>query len=449
MLRVAVVGSGPSGIYAAESLLKARPGEVRVDVFDRLPAPFGLVRYGVAPDHPKIKSITKALHRTFEDPAIRFLGDVEVGVAPTVEQLRAHYDAVVYAFGAARDRRLEVPGEDLPGSLSAVEFVAWYSGHPDAALDAALLRAESAVVVGAGNVALDVARLLVRSTEDLARTDLPTHVLDVLAASDVRDVHLLARRGPAQVKFTTKELRELGEVSGVDVLVEAADLELDPVSAALAETEREAARNVAVLREYAHRPPSGAERRLHLHFWRAPVEVCGPLRVTGVRCDQTALDPDGRLRVVRPTAVLPAQLVLRSVGYRGAALPGVPLDPDRGVIPNEGGRVLRDGAVSPGEYVAGWIKRGPTGVIGTNRSDAAETVRALLADLPEGRGVDGEVPGLPAETLVDWDGWLAIDAAEERAGEPYARGRVKLAHWAELRAAALGRHARAPEPPDD
>jgi ferredoxin--NADP+ reductase len=436
VLRVAVIGSGPSGIYAAESLLRARPDAVAVDVYDRLPAPFGLVRYGVAPDHLKIKSITRALAKTLAHPAVRFLGDVEIGVAPTVEQLRAHYDAVVYAFGAARDRRLEVPGEDLHGSLSAVEFVSWYSGHPDAELDAALLSARSAVVIGAGNVALDVARVLAKDPADLRPTDLPAHVLTVLEASTVRDVHLLARRGPAQVKFTTKELRELGEIDGLDVLVDPADLELDPVSEQAC-SDREVARNVEALRAYAAAPATGAVRRLHLHFWLAPTALLGGEHVTGVRADRTRLTSAGTLERTGESIDLDTQLVLRSVGYRGAAIPGVPLDERAGVVPNEVGRVLRAGAVSPGEYVVGWIKRGPTGVIGTNRSDAAETVAALLADLPDGTGrADGDPPGLDRALVVDWDGWLAIDAAEEAAGAQDGRGRVKLAAWEELRTAA-------------
>ncbi len=434
MLRVAVIGSGPSGIYTAEALLAARPDAVLVDVFDRLPAPFGLVRYGVAPDHPKIKSIAGALARTLSHPSVRFLGDVEIGTSPIVAELRAHYDAVVYAFGAARDRRLEIPGEDLPGSVSAVDFVSWYSGHPDSALEAELHTDTSAVVVGAGNVALDVARVLAKQPDDLAGTDLPQHVLEVLRTSTVADVHLLARRGPAQARFTTKELRELAEIAGLDVLVDPADLELDALSAQTVASHRDVARNVEVLRGYAAAQPAGGGRRLHLHFWRAPTALVGTGHVTAVATDVTHLDETGRLRPTGATETIPAGLVLRAVGYRGAALPGVPLDADAGVVPNEAGRVLRDGVVSPGEYVVGWIKRGPTGVIGTNRSDAAETVAALLADLPDGTGA----AGLDPAHAIGWEGWLAIEGAEAAAGLPHGRGRVKLASWDELRAAASG-----------
>ncbi len=432
MLTVAVVGSGPSGIYSAEALLKALPGQVLVDVYDRLPAPYGLVRYGVAPDHLKIKSVARALAKTLSDPAVRFLGDVEVGVAPTVEELRASYDAVIYAFGAARDRRLGIPGEDLHGSFSAVDFVSWYSGHPDAAVSRYTLDAHSAVVIGAGNVAVDVARMLTVQADDLRHTDVPEPVLDVLRASSITDIHIVARRGPAQAKFTTKELRELGEIPGVDVVVE--PFTLDPVSQAEADEHKEVARNVEVLHEFSSRPLTGAPRRLWFDFWCAPTALAGSSAVAGVVCDRTSL-VGGRAVPTGETIEIPAQVVFRSVGYRGSALPGVPLDESAGVIPNDAGRVLRDGAVSPGEYAVGWIKRGPTGVIGTNRSDAADTVASLLADFPAG-GTHASVPDLaPA---VDWQGWLAIEAAEAAAGAGLGRERVKLAVWEELRAAARG-----------
>lgn len=435
MLTVAVVGSGPSGVYTAEALLKARPDAVRVDVYDRLPAPYGLVRYGVAPDHLKIKSVARALQKTFEHPAVRFFGDVEVGVAPTVDELRAAYDVVVYAFGAAQDRRLGVPGEDLHGSFSAVEFVAWYSGHPDSEIDRYTLDASSVVVVGAGNVAIDVARVLAKPVDVLRSTDIPDQVLDVLAASAVTDVHLVARRGPAQAKFTTKELREMGEIDGCDVVLDPAVMELDDASLAEAAEHKEVARNVEVMREFSTRTPTGAGRRLHFHFWASPTAILGDDRVEGVRCDRTSLSPSGGAAPTGESYDIPAQMVLRSVGYRGAAIPGVPLDDRAGVIPNAQGRVLRDGAVSPGEYAVGWIKRGPTGVIGTNRSDAADTVAAILEDWTDG----AKTPDLPNLAAVSWEGWLAIDAAEATAGAAQGRDRVKLARWEELRAAANAR----------
>lgn len=432
MLSVAVVGSGPSGVYTAEALLKARPGAVKVDIYDRLPAPYGLVRYGVAPDHLKIKSVARALQKTFEHPDVRFVGDVEVGVAPTVEELRAAYDVVVYAYGAAHDRRLGIPGEDLHGSFSAVEFVAWYSGHPDAEIDRYTLDARSVVVVGAGNVAIDVARILAKPVDVLRSTDLPDQVLDVLEASAVTDVHLVARRGPAQAKFTTKELREMGEIDGCDVLLDPAVMELDPASEAEAAAHKEVARNVEVMREFSSRTPTGAGRRLHFHFWASPTSVLGADRVEAVRCDRTTLSEAGGAVPTGESYDIPAQMVLRSVGYRGAAIAGVPLDERAGVIPNADGHVLRDGAVSPGEYAVGWIKRGPTGVIGTNRSDAAETVAAILEDWPDGTK---DPVTLPVEA-VTWPGWQAIDAAEAAAGAAQGRDRVKLARWEELRAAA-------------
>ncbi|HEX7355806.1 MAG TPA: FAD-dependent oxidoreductase [Mycobacteriales bacterium] len=428
------MGSGPSGVYTAEALLKARPEAVLVDIYDRLPAPYGLVRYGVAPDHLKIKSVSRALQKTFEHPAVRFFGDVDVGVRPTVDELRAAYDVVVYAFGAAQDRRLGVPGEDLHGSFSAVEFVAWYSGHPDAEIDRYTLDAESVVVVGAGNVAIDVARILAKPVEALRPFDIPDQVLDVLAASKVTDVHLVARRGPAQAKFTTKELREMGEIDGCEVVLDPDVMDLDEASAAEAAAHKEIARNVEVMREFSSRTSTGAGRRLHFHFWASPTEILGGERVEAVRCARTSLSETGSAVPTGESYEIPAQMVLRSVGYRGAAIPGVPLDERAGVIPNDGGRVLRDGAVSPGEYAVGWIKRGPTGVIGTNRSDAADTVAAILEDWADG----SKTPSLSLPA-VSWEGWLAIDAAEAAAGAAQGRDRVKLARWEELRAAAADR----------
>lgn len=442
-MRVAVVGSGPAGIYAAQAL--SGHGDVSVDVLDRLPCPYGLVRYGVAPDHPKIKSIATALGKVLQDATVRFLGNVAVGTDITLEELHRHYDAVLVASGAAVDRRLGVPGEDLAGSVSATDFVAWYSGHPDAAADAFTLDAESVAVVGVGNVALDVVRMLAKTAAELRATDLPDHVLRALERSRVRDVHLIGRRGPAQAKFTTKELRELGELANADVLVDPAELELDEASREIVAAEPAVRRNLEVLREWAERPPAGRPRRVHVRFLLQPVEVLGLAHVTGLRVERTRLDGSGTAAGTGELSVIEAGMVVRSVGYRGLAFPGLPFDPATGTVPNVAGRVVRDGATVPGTYVAGWIKRGPTGVIGTNKHDAHETVAALLADAPtlppapvsdpdavlrllDGRGV----------SAVTWQGWLAIALAETALGRDFGRDQVKIADRAALLRAAAG-----------
>ncbi|MEU3313708.1 FAD-dependent oxidoreductase [Streptomyces sp. NPDC006662] len=449
MLRVAVVGSGPSGVYAAQELVGQRevPG-VRVDVLDRLPAPYGLVRYGVAPDHEKIKSLTGNLRSVLEDERIRFLGNLEVGEAPlTTARMLELYHAVVYCVGAARDRTLAIPGEELAGVHSATAFVSWYSGHPDAgSFDLGGVR--SAVVVGAGNVAVDVARILARGAAELEPTDMPQAALGALAGSGVRTVAMVARRGPSQARFTTKELRELGTLPGVGTRVDPAELALDPayggpaLAAALPAVAR---RNLEVLRGWAESPVVGSEggRELRLRFYLRPVEVLGGPdgRVRGMRFERTA--PDGR-GGVSGTGVyedLEAQLVLRSVGYLGVPLPGLPFDAATGTVPHAAGRVVRAGRASVGEYVAGWIKRGPTGVIGTNRPCAKETVSSLLQDAAALARRD--LPGDPLEALraaglrpVEWPGWLSIEAAEAELGRSLGRRTVKIPDWTGLHTAA-------------
>ncbi|MGW4274526.1 FAD-dependent oxidoreductase [Streptomyces seoulensis] len=384
MLRVAVVGSGPSGCYTAQGLVQQDP-EVRVDVLDRLPCPYGLVRYGVAPDHEKIKSLQGSLRAVLEHERIRFLGAVPVGGPDglPLDRLRRLYHAVVYCVGASTDRRLGIPGEELPGSWSATEFVSWYSAHPDA-VDGHFVRdARGAVVVGVGNVAVDVTRMLARGAAELSPTDLPEAALAALTASRVTDIHMVGRRGPSQARFTTKELRELGALPDTDVIVDPAELALDPGCAdpfALPAAQR---RNVEVLRAWAHTPPRGGSRRIRLRFFLRPVELlAADGRVAGVRFERTAPDGLGGVTGMGRYEDLAAQLVLRSVGYRGVPLDGLPFDAATGTVPHREGRVLRAGAVAPGEYVAGWIKRGPTGVIGTNRPCAKETVASLLADAP-------------------------------------------------------------------
>ncbi len=454
MLRVAVVGSGPSGVYTAQALVEQRavPG-VTVDVLDRLPCPYGLVRYGVAPDHEKIKSLQGNLRAALELPGVTFLGNVRVGDGPhgvSPRRLRELYHAVVYCVGAATDRRLGIPGEELPGSFSATEFVSWYSAHPDAAPGGFVLGARSAVVVGVGNVAVDVARILARGAEELRPTDVPDAALAALGESRVRDIHMVGRRGPAQAKFTTKELRELGSLPGARVLVRGEEASLDPAWADPSGLPAAARRNVEVLRGWADGP--GAEeggRRIRLRFFLRPVALLGEEAVRAVRFERTA--PDGRGGVVGTGRFeeIEAQLVLRSVGYRGVPIPGLPFDAERGTVPNDRGRVLRDGVPSPGEYVAGWIKRGPTGVIGTNRSCAKETVTSLLADA--GTLMARPLPEEDAATAlraadaepVRWQGWQGIEAAEETLGRRLGRGPVKIADWEGLLTAAR-RASRSP-----
>lgn len=431
-MRVAVVGSGPAGVYAAEALVRSGD-DVRVDVLDRLPTPFGLVRYGVAPDHPHTQTISAALATVLAQSAVRFLGNVDVGTDLTVAELHQHYDAVIFTIGAAVDRRLDVPGEHLPGSVSATEFVAWYCGHPDVSPDRFELDARSVAVVGAGNVAVDVARMLARSPAELRSTDAPEHVLQTFARSGVEEVHMLVRRGPVQARFTTRELRELGQMTDADVLVDPAELELDDFSRAELASNPSARRNHELLRTWAERPPAGRSRRVHLHFYRRPVEVLGEHSVSGVRVERTRLAPDGSTEGTGQTHVLDVEMVLRAVGYRGAPLAGLPFDEASGVVPNDAGRVLRNGSPSPGEYVAGWAKRGPTGVIGTNKHDARETVRSLLADLASIPHRQIKDPDAILQMLagrgrqvVDWTGWLGIERAEVGLGRAQDRNRAKI-----------------------
>src|SRR5580704_13421918 len=410
MLNVAVVGSGPAGLYAAEALVKQAaalptPVPVRVDVIDRLPTPYGLVRYGVAPDHKSIKSIAQYLRKVLESPDVRFVGGVLLGEDVTRDELVSAYDAVIYATGAMRDRRLGIHGEDLPGSYAATDFVNWYCGHPDVDAGAFTLDAESVAVIGVGNVAVDVARILARDPADLEQTDIPEPVMAALRSSKVREVHVIGRRGPAQAKFTTKELRELGELGGVQVSADPAELELadgfdrSGESAALATSDRRVRGNLVAMAGWsgAHADaPVGQGRNLRLRFWLRPAEIqeSSSRTVAGLRLERTRLSESGVFEGTGEFETLAAQMVLRSVGYQSVPLAGVPFDGRTHTVPNASGRVLSEtGEPLPGEYVAGWLKRGPTGVIGTNKADAAETVQALLADLAGGPDVgEGKLP---------------------------------------------------------
>ncbi|MEU6513863.1 FAD-dependent oxidoreductase [Streptomyces sp. NPDC046978] len=444
MLHVAVVGSGPSGVYTAQSLVQQDP-QVRVDILDRLPCPYGLVRYGVAPDHEKIKSLQNNLRTVMEHERVRFLGGVQVGpggVSPA--RLREHYHAVVYCVGAATDRHLGIPGEELPGSWSATEFVSWYSAHPDSLTDDFVLGARTAVVIGVGNVAVDVTRILSRRLPELSPTDMPQAALAALGDSKVAEVHMVGRRGPSQARFTTKELRELGSLPDTEVVVDEAELALDPAYADPTGLPTAQRRNVEVLRAWAAAPPRGAPRRIRLRFFLRPVELLADGgRVGAVRFERTL--PDGRGGVTGSGRYedIEAQLVLRSVGYRGVPLAGLPFETATGTVPHRAGRVLRDGEVSPGEYVAGWIKRGPTGVIGTNRPCAKETVTSLLEDAPalmQREVPEDALPALEADGLapVEWTGWQAIERAEAELGASLGRSAVKLPDWRSLMAAARG-----------
>lgn len=436
-LRVAVIGSGPSGLYAAEALLKSDV-PVSVDVFDRLATPYGLVRYGVAPDHQKIKSVTAQYQKILEDARVRFLGHVEFGRDLTREDLRRFYDAVVYAVGASSDRNLGIPGEDLEGSMSATEFVAWYNGHPDAEAREMVLTAKGVAVVGVGNVAVDVTRILAKTVRELRVTDIADHALSALERSHVTDIYVLGRRGPLQAKFTTKELRELGELEDADVIVKPEEVAVSDEDLA-GVTDNIVKKNVEVLQEFARRTPSGKSRRIHLRFFVSPVEATGAQRVETLKIERNKLDENGGAVGTGEFETLDVQMVLRSVGYKGVPLPSVPFDARKGVIPNDGGRVLEGERPSVGEYVAGWIKRGPSGVIGTNKADSVATVKLLLEDLTQLPLAEQPSPEAVTDFLASKDvdfvtlhEWLALDTHEKTRGEAQGRPRVKVVRREEL-----------------
>jgi ferredoxin/flavodoxin---NADP+ reductase len=450
-LRVAVVGSGPAAFYAAGHLLASEDPTVEVDMLERLPTPWGLVRLGVAPDHPNLKTVSRAFEKIALRPGFRFLGNVEVGKDVTHADLERLYHAVVYAVGAQTDRRLGIPGEDLPGSWAATEFVAWYNGHPDFQELSFDLSGERAVVIGNGNVALDVARMLALTREELAPTDTTDAAIEAIAESGIREILVLGRRGPVQAAWTSTELQEMGELAGADIAVDPAELELDEASAAeLAAGSNIVQRNFELLRGFAAREPSGKQRVVRLRFCVSPVAILGDEKVEAVEVVLNRLEPDeaGRVRAVATVEreIIPCGIVFRSVGYHGVPLPDVPFDPATGTVPNAGGRVLdEDGEPIPGVYAAGWIKRGPTGVIGTNKKDATETVELLLEDAraglltaPERDATVDELLAARGVEAVLYAGWETIDALERGRGEPHGRPRIKLCTWDELLAAARG-----------
>jgi len=459
-IRIAVIGSGPAGFYAAGHLLKGGEESVEVDMLERLPTPWGLVRSGVAPDHPKIKSVTRVYEKTAAHPRFRYFGNVTFGEHVSHEDLLEHYHAIVYATGSPVDRPLGIPGEELHGSHAATEFVGWYNGHPDhTGLEVDLESSERAVVIGNGNVAIDVARMLVLTPAELAPTDTADHALEVLARSGVQEVLVVGRRGPAQAAFTNPELLELGELTDADVLVDAEELERAlAVHDEAAEQDITSRRNVEILREYAQRTPTPGRKRVVLRFLLSPSALVagedGALATVELVRNELVADESGalRARATDERETIPAGLVFRAIGYRGIPLPGVPFDERRGVIPNEGGRIVHaeTGERQAGEYVVGWIKRGPSGVIGTNKKDAQETVDAILADLGAGtdassNGSSGSLhPSTPdAEALerllrerqpnvVTYEGWSEIDRHERALGEQSGRPRVKLTSIEEM-----------------
>jgi ferredoxin--NADP+ reductase len=442
---VAVVGSGPSGMYAADALLEQG---LCVDVIDRLPVPFGLVRYGVAPDHLSIRSVRDTLDQIWEKPGIRFLGNIEVGSDISIAELQDAYHAVVLTYGASADRHLGIAREELAGSVAATDLVAWYTGHPDYRgpdFDDILPTVRRVAVIGVGNVAIDVVRVLSKSREELALTDMPRHVLDTLARAPIEHVYLLGRRGPVQASFTTKELKELGELSEADIRIHPNDLELDSWSASEVESNKVATRNLAVLQEWAQRQPrADVARVIDVRFFTRPTELCGTERVDALKVERTSLNSDGRLEGTGDVEELPVDLVVRSVGYRGTPVAGVPFDAERNVIPNVDGRVVDGSTVLTGLYCAGWIKRGPTGIIGTNKKCAVGTVAALVEDWQSGvlsgpfgsPSIDDLIQQRGLQ-VVSSQGWRNIDEAEKARGSREGRPRVTIHQREELLAVGV------------
>ena len=442
-LRVAIVGSGPSGFYAAEALFKTDKF-IQIDMFDRLPTPFGLVRGGVAPDHPKIKSVIRVYDKIASHERFAFLGNVMIGRDVSVEEMRRFYDVILFSCGAESDNRLGIPGEDLPGSHTATEFVGWYNGHPDYRDRSFDLSQEVAVVIGQGNVAMDVSRILAKTVDELKNTDIAAHALDALASSAIKEVHLIGRRGPVQAKFTQPELKEFGELTDCHPVIAPEDLVLDAASQAELDDpdNQHAKKNYTVMQELAARAPSSKNRRFYVHFLKSPVELLGNGRVESLKLERNRLEGEPhKMRAIGTGAVetLACGLVFRSVGYRGTALPGVPFDAKRGVFPNRDGRIADGDAVVAGLYAAGWIKRGPSGIIGNNKPDSQATVASILADMPS--LAPCSVPDTNAlmallrersVRVVSYADWQRIDAAEIERGNASGKPREKFTRVEEM-----------------
>jgi ferredoxin--NADP+ reductase len=448
-VRVAVVGSGPAGFYAAEALFGV-DARVLVDLYDRLPAPFGLVRYGVAPDHAKIKNVIKVYERTAQNPNFAFLGNVAVGDDISVDELRMFYDAIIFACGAETDRRLGIPGEDLPGSYTATEFVAWYNGHPDYQGRTFDLSHEVAVVIGQGNVAIDVARILSKTVDELKTTDITARALELLAESRVREIYMIGRRGPVQAAFTPQEIKEFGNLADCDPVVDAADLEVCGSSQVeLKDTKNSQARkNYAALEDFAGRPEGAKSRRFIVRFFQSPIEIRGEGKVEEIVLEKNALIGEPFAQKAAGTGekfTLPCGAFFRSVGYRGVAIPGVPFEDRKGIFPNRSGRILADGQPVRGMYAAGWIKRGPSGIIGTNKPDSIETAKNVIADLPSlepcerpDRAAVFDFLVSKGVRVVNYDDWRRIDAAEIERGKRVGKPREKFVDVQEMIAACGG-----------
>ena len=470
-VRIAIIGAGPSGFYAAGALLRQKDAHVAIDMFDRLPTPYGLVRYGVAPDHQKIKSVMRVYERTMKDGRVRYFGNVDLGTDITHADLKAHYDQIVYAVGAQSDKKLDIPGEDLEGSFSATEFVAWYNGHPAFRHYEFDLSVESVAVIGVGNVAMDVTRILAKSVAELRSTDIADYALDELRESKVRRIHIFARRGPVQAKFTNPEIKELGELESADVIVNPSDLILDDASKAELEGDRTAQRNLETLRALAERGPTGKPKQIIFHFLRSPTEIIGEEGcISAITTEKNALCPTETgyvsCRGTGVCRVFDVGLVFRSIGYRGVPIPGVPFHDRWGIIPNVKGRVTVEhgGAVVPGEYTVGWAKRGPTGVIGTNKPDAMETVTLMIEDVvarraaesarPEGAREQAARPDAIVSLLqergvefVSFADWQILEQIENARGAERGQPRAKITDIEEmLRLIREGKAETAPAP---
>lgn len=443
-LLVAIVGSGPSGFYATEALIKSDIS-VKIDMFERLPCPYGLVRSGVAPDHPKLKQAIQLYDKIAEAPEFNLVANVKVGSDLTVDELRNAYHAIIFTCGAETDRKLGIPGEDLPGSHTATEFVGWYNGHPDYRDRVFDLSQEVAVIIGQGNVAADVSRILSKTVDELKHTDIAQHALDALAESKIKEIYVIGRRGPAQAKFTPKELREFGELADCDVVVDPAELDLNPTS----QQELEEKTNIGNKKiydqfaEYATRKPSGKTRHCYFQFLRSPVELLGNTRIEKIRLEKNRLSGEAFKQSAKGTGEtyeMEAGIVFRSIGYHGIPMPGVPFHEKWGVFPNEDGRIMDNGEIIPGLYTAGWIKRGPTGIIGTNRADSVATVTSLLADIfnldtgETRQGIKSIYPILEKRGIrhINYDEWRKIDAAEVERGQPKQKPREKFTYVNEM-----------------